>query len=201
MWNERYSEEGYAYGTAPNDFIRESVDRLTPGSRVVCLASGEGRNAVFLAEQGHHVTAVDLSDVGLRKTEQLAEKRGVRVRTQHADLTSIELGEDAWDGIIAVFAHLPPPARARLHGQIVQALRPGGALLLEAYTPRQARMPGFGGPPPTRPEMFMDVEALKREFQGLTFEHALEVERDIQEGRYHQGLSATVQIVGRKPSL
>ena len=198
MWDQRYSEAGYAYGTGPNDFVREQAHRIPAGGKVLCLAAGEGRNAVFLAEKGFDVTAVDLSSVGLGKAQTLADERGVSIRTIRADLATFDLGTDRWDGITSVFAHVPVPIRERLHGSVASALRSGGCLILEAYTPKHPSMPGRGGPPAERPEMFMSLEMLERELVNLTFEVGQEVERDINEGRYHSGHSAVVQVVGRR---
>lgn len=136
MWNERYNVEHYVYGTDPNQFLEQNVDRL-PQGEVLCLAEGEGRNAVFLARRGYRVTAVDASSIGLAKAERLAAKHGVRIETLCADLADYNLGNERWDGVVSIFAHVPPPIRMRLHGQMQQALKPGGVLLLEAYTPAQ----------------------------------------------------------------
>jgi SAM-dependent methyltransferase len=195
-WDARYSEPGYAYGTAPNDFVREMAGHIPPGP-VLCLAEGEGRNAVFLAEQGHAVTAVDASAVGLAKAASLARARAVGLETVHADLADFAIKEGAWAGIVTVFAHLPPALRARLHSAVVKGLRPGGVYLLEAYTPQQLAF-GTGGPPDA--ELLMSANALRRELAGLELEICREVERDVVEGRFHSGRAAVVQVLGRRPS-
>jgi SAM-dependent methyltransferase len=194
-WDARYSEPGYAYGTAPNDFLREMAGRIPPGP-VLCLAEGEGRNAVFLAGLGHAVTAVDASSVGLAKAATLARARAVGLETVHADLADFAIKEGAWAGIVTVFAHLPPALRARLHTAVVKGLRPGGVYLLEAYTPEQLAF-GTGGPPDV--ELLMTADALRRELAGLELEVCREVERDVVEGRFHSGRAAVVQVLGRRP--
>lgn len=191
MWDERYSVEEYVYGTRPNDFLASVVDRL-PMGRVLCLAEGEGRNAVFLAERGFEVSAVDNSAVGLAKARKLAGQRGVHIETIVADLTHFEIVPESWDAIVAIFCHLPPPLRRAVHAQAVAGLRPGGAFVLEAYTPAQLRH-GTGGPPVV--ELTMTLDALRDELAGLRFEHAAEIERDIQEGRFHTGVGAVVQVL------
>ena len=108
MWDECYAEPGYAYGTAPNDFLAAVVDRI-PDGRVLCLAEGEGRNATFLAQWERQVTAVDASAVGMAKAAALAAERGVKLDTVVADLATYELQPGAWDAIVLIFAHLPPP--------------------------------------------------------------------------------------------
>jgi SAM-dependent methyltransferase len=196
FWNERYTEPGFAYGTEPNDFVREAAARI-PKGRVLCLADGEGRNGVFLAGLGYDVTAVDLSRVGLDKAEQLARERQVRITTVCADLETFEIAPARWSGIVSVWVHLPSSLRRKVHAACVSGLAPGGAFLLEAYAPRQLAL-GTGGP--SDPDLLPALDVLRAELAGLEFEVAREVEREIEEGRYHHGRSATVQIVARRPT-
>lgn len=192
FWDERYGESFESYGTEPNDFLRDVAARIPEGP-VLCLAEGEGRNAVFLAERGHAVTAVDLSPVGLANAAALAEERGVTLATVQADLATYDPGERRWAAIVSVWAHVPPAVRAPLHARCVRALRPGGAFVLEAYTPRQLERPGVGGPP--NAELLMTPEGLREELAGLRFEICGERDREVNEGRYHSGPSTTVQVL------
>ncbi|MBI1765329.1 MAG: class I SAM-dependent methyltransferase [Acidobacteria bacterium] len=194
MWDERYAELGYAYGTEPNDFLVAHAARI-PAGRVLCLAEGPGRNAVWLAQQGYEVTAVDLSAVGLAKARQLAAERGVSITTIQADLAEYIIEAGAWDGIVSIFCHLPVLARQRLYGQIAAGLRAGGVFLLEAYAPRQLEF-GTGGP--SSIELLVPLAAVRSELVGLEWEIAHEVEREIYEGRLHTGQSAVVQLLGKK---
>lgn len=196
MWDERYGGPDYAYGTEPNGFIASVAARIPPGP-VLCLAEGEGRNAVHLAKLGHEVTMVDVAAAGLRKAEALAADRGVRVRTVCADLADFAIEPGAWQGIVAVFAHLPPDLRARVHARCVAGLAPGGVFALEAYAPRQLEFRTGG---PALRELLMDPADLRRELAGLDFEIAREVERDVVEGKFHTGRGAVVQILARKPA-
>jgi len=136
MWDQRYSSIDYAYGTKANDFLISMVDKL-PTGKILCLAEGEGRNAVWLAEQGNEVTAVDSSEVGLKKAEKLAKERNVKITTVHADLADYDIGAQQWDAIISIFCHLPAELRQDVHRRCVQGLRNKGVMLLEAYTPKQ----------------------------------------------------------------
>lgn len=194
FWDDRYRGEEYAYGREPNEFLRSEAHRI-PAGRVLCLAEGEGRNAVFLASRGHDVTAVDLSAEGLRKTERLARERGVTVTTVQADLATYEAEEGAFSGVVAIFAHLPPAVRRRVHGWVPRALRPGGVFILEAYTPAQLAFDTGG---PRDASMLMTLDDLREDLAPLIFEIGREGEREIHEGRLHTGQSATVQIVGRR---
>jgi len=197
FWNARYAEEDFAYGTEPNEFLQVQSAKM-PAGRVLCIAEGEGRNAVYLATQGYQVTAVDQSAVGLEKTRQLGKQHKVEIETIEADLQDFNIQPGAWDGIVSISAHLPPAIRKKLHTQVVEGLKPGGVLILEAYTPRQLEMPGTGGPPATQIDMFMSLSELTLELQGLDFILAQETERVFNEGKYHQGAGAVVQLVAIK---
>ena len=195
-WDERYGSPGYHYGTEPNDFLREQVGCLPHRGDVLCLAEGEGRNAVFLAEQGFGVVAVDQSAVGLEKAERLAASKGVQISTIRADLADYRIEPDRWDGIVSIWCHLPAPLRAKVHRQVVAGLKPGGVYVLEAYTPEQLRH-ATGGP--RTADLLMKLSDLRQELDGLVVTHGAESERVVQEGQAHAGLSAVVQLVGRRP--
>ena len=198
MWNERYNEVEYVFGTKPNDFLRDEFRKITSGGSVLCLAEGEGRNAVFLAQQGYQVTAMDLSDVGLNKALQLARDRGVDIITQVADLADYEFGEAQWDGIVAIWAHLPKAVRQHVHAQIAPALKPNGVFILEAYIEQQLNMNAVGGPTATQQERFGSLAVLRSELAELEEITGIEKSRMISEGKRHQGLSAVVQFIAKK---
>lgn len=194
-WDERYSEPGFAYGTAPNDFLVSVVDKI-PAGRILSLCEGEGRNAVYLASLGCEVTGVDSSGVGLAKAQELAAERGVTITTIVADLAELRIEPGQWDGIISCYCHLPPAIRMPLHREVVNGLRAGGVFVLEAFTKQQLAY-GTGGPQSL--EMLMSLEDLKQELHGLEFIHAAEMERDVREGSGHTGLASVVQILAVKP--
>jgi SAM-dependent methyltransferase len=195
FWNARYGEPGFAYGEAPNDFLVEVADRILPGP-VLCLAEGEGRNAVFLARRGHEVTAVDLSAVGLEKAQALAARHGVSLQTAVADLASYVLPAARFAAIVSIWAHTPPPVRRALHQRLADALVPGGVVILEAYRPGQEKR-GTGGPPD--PALMMTEAELREDLRALDIELTRETTRDVHEGRYHEGTSDVVQLVARRP--
>lgn len=194
FWESRYAEPDYAYGTEPNDFLVEVAHRI-PSGPVLCLAEGEGRNAVWIAGRGHAVTAVDASPAGLAKAAALARLRGVRIGTVVADLASFAIAPGTWSGILAIFAHLPPQLRRRVHRAAAAGLAPGGAFVLEAFTPRQLAL-GTGGP--RRAELLYALEDLREDLDGLELEIGREVERDVREGKYHTGRASVVQILARR---
>lgn len=194
-WDQRYSEPDYVYGTAANDFLVQSLPLLPPSGSVLCLAEGEGRNAVFLAEQGYQVTAVDSSTVGLAKARALAGERRVAITTCVADLADYQLPQDSFDLIVAIFCHLPPPLRRQVLAQVEPSLRRGGVFLLEGYTPKQLEY-GTGGPPD--PALLMQLDELRRELAPLRLRHGVELVREVREGKLHTGKGAVVQVIADK---
>jgi SAM-dependent methyltransferase len=190
MWDERYQQEALVYGEDPNDFLVQRVGELRPGN-CLCLAEGQGRNAVWLAERGFPVTAVDQSAVGMKKAKELAAKRAVDLSTEVADLAQYDLGRESWDNIVSIFGHLPSGLRRDVHRRVIAALRPGGIFLLD-----QLQTSGVGGPPD--PDMLLTVDKLREELPDLEPLLSREIVRQVNEGDYHRGEGAVVQFIGRK---
>lgn len=195
FWNERYSHEAYAFGTSPNDFLTASVNLFSQPSRILCLAEGEGRNAVFLALEGHEVYAVDQSEAGKAKALKLAKEHGVSIHYQIGDLSQYDMGIGAWDGIISISAHTPSVLRKHILTSAKHALKPGGIFLLEGYNAEQLRY-GTGGPKDE--DMLFSLDELNAAFCDCTILHAKNTIRDIQEGLYHSGKSSVTQFIARK---
>lgn len=198
MWDERYGREEFVFGTEPNDFLRDNVGQLQPGS-VCCIGDGEGRNGVFLAKAGFTVTSVDLSTVGLAKAAQLAESNNVALRTVVADLRQWAPTADSagpWNDVVSIFCHMPSATRAIVYPHVIAAMRPGGVFLLEAYTPAQIGR-GTGGP--TDPDLLLTAGQARAELAGLVCEHLEELDRDVVEGDRHTGTASVVQCIARKP--
>ena len=194
MWNTRYTSKEFVYGKAPNEFLAQMRHHV-PKGKVLCLAEGEGRNAVYLAGLGFEVTAVDASSVGLAKAEKLATENGVTIKTVVADLTDYPIEPEFWDGVVSIFCHVPMAVRKTVHERVCCGLKRGGVLLLEAYRPEQLAL-GTGGPPEA--SMMMTLDLLRDELPGLEFIHARELERNVVEGSLHTGRGAVVQVIGRR---
>lgn len=194
FWNDRYAVTNHVYGETPNTFVAEVASKI-PDGPVLCLAAGEGRNAVHLAGLGHRVTAVDQSEVGMAKARRLAERRGAEIETIVSDLSNYSIVAGAWAGVIATFAHLPPELRRRVHRDVAKGLQPGGVFILEAYTPAQLAF-GTGGPKSI--ELLMTLASLREELSGLELLIGRELERDVVEGDGHTGRAAVVQILARR---
>jgi len=198
-WNQRFGAAGYIFGTAPNAFLASYAHRLRPGWHALCVADGEGRNSVWLAERGLEVSAFDLSPVGVEKARRLAAERGVGVRYEVASVYDWKWPEAAFDLVAAIFVQFADPAmRSFMFEHMVRALRPGGLLLLEGYAPRQAQF-GTGGP--KRAENLYSETLLRDAFASLEIEVLREYETVLGEGTQHCGRSALIDLVARKPAV
>jgi len=198
MWDERFSKPDYYYGTEPNAFVATQKARLKPGWQALCPGDGEGRNGVWLAGQGISVLSVDASEVGLRKTEELAKAKGVPIATHCADLLTWEWPKARFDLVVAVFLHVNPEMRPGLHQSMLTALKPGGLLVLEGFRKAQVNY-GTGGP--RDPQMLFSAEALASDFAEADILELNEVLRDLAEGAIHQGTAALVNLVARRPLI
>jgi len=195
FWNARFAGEEHLYGTAPNAWLVSQAARLRAGSQVLTIGDGEGRNGVWLAEQGHEVTAVDASERGLAKARALAQARGVTVRQVLADLTRWDWPVGAFDAVVSIFVHFDRAARPLVHRSMLAALVPGGLILLEGYTPYQ-HLYRTGGPQDL--DMLVTAWRLKEDFAGAEIMELEETETELSEGRGHSGRSAVVRLIARK---
>lgn len=191
-WDQRYAEDGWAFGIEPNGFLRREAHQI-PLGRVLCLGEGEGRNAVFLAKEGFEVVGVDQSPVGMEKAQALARREEVAIETVVSSIEDFDLQEAEWEGIVSIFFHLPQESRRRIHRAVVKGLKKKGVFILEAFTPHQLGR-DTGGPP--HRDRLMTLAALREELEGLDLVVARECERDVQEGWMHTGLASVVQVVG-----
>jgi len=192
MWNERYGKPGYAYGTEPNDFL-VSVAPDIPNGKVLCIGEGEGRNAVYLASLGHEVVAVDQSDVGLAKAQKLAAARGVTIQTIVANLADFIIEPAGWQAVVSIFCHLPTELWTRVNKAAIAGLAPGGVFVMESYTPDQLQF-NTGGP--REVDRLVSLQKAKTTLTGVRWMIAREIERTVNEGEYHHGRAAVVQLFG-----
>lgn len=202
-WNARYREVGdeYLFGTAPNRFLSHRADLLRDGRTAVSVADGEGRNSVWLAEQGLEVTAVEISPVAVEKARRLVAGRTLPIRFVVADMLApdwppAEL-HNAFDWVVGVFIQfVGPDQRARQFAAMKQLARPGGRILLQGYTPKQLDY-RTGGPGTL--ENLYTREILLDLFVDWEIEELVEYEEDIAEGMGHKGRSALIGLVARRP--
>jgi cyclopropane fatty-acyl-phospholipid synthase-like methyltransferase len=197
-WNQRFGAADYVFGTAPNAFLAAEAHRLKPGMTALAIADGEGRNGVFLARQGLAVLSVDFSPVGQAKTRQLAAQYGVSLATECADLAEWQWGRARFDVVVGIFFQIAAPElRARLFAGMRDTLRPGGLVLIQGYRPEQLAY-GTGGPKDTN--LLYTADMLRAAFAGFEILHLREHDSEIHEGGGHDGMSALVDLVARKPA-
>ncbi len=195
-WEARFSQEGYLFGTEPNAFLRAQAHRLRPGLDVLSVADGDGRNGVWLAEQGLNVHAVDFSPTAIKKAGALAKARGVAIRTECADLFSWVWPSEAYDVVVAIFLQFAPPdERKRMFEGMKRALKPGGLLLMEGYGPKQLDY-GTGGP--KRLDWLYTPALLEDAFSDFSSIEIDEYETELDESDRHRGMSALIDFIGRK---
>ena len=192
-WNGRYAPDSYLFGTAPNAFLAAQRARLPKHGRALSIADGEGRNGVWLAEQGLDVVSMDFSPVAQAKARALAAQRAVTITTEQVDLANWDWPADAFDVIVVIFAQ--PLEKTALFTGIRRALKPGGLLLLEGYPPKQLEY-GTGGPGEV--ERLYTRADLEAGFGSFSKVDIAEYDAEIYEGDGHGGMSALIDLVGVK---
>jgi len=196
MWEDRYQTPDYVFGTAPAAFMTAHEARFEPGQTALSVADGEGRNAVFLAERGLHVTALEYAPSAIAKARRLAEARGVSVDFREVDVLSYDWPEQ-YDIVLGVFIQfVGPEPRRQLLGGMKSAVKPGGLIALHGYTPKQLDF-GTGGPP--HAENMYTEELLETAFEGWEILENTSYEAEIHEGKGHSGRSALIDFIARKP--
>lgn len=195
-WESRFAAEHYVFGTAPNDFLARNAGLLQPASRILSIADGEGRNGVWLAGQGHEVVCQDFSPRAQAKAAALAKERDVSVEFELSDITARVWEEGAFDAVVGIFFQfLAPRERAEVFRGIARTVRPGGWVLIEGYGPKQLDY-ATGGPKAL--ENLYTPELLRDAFAGFARLDVTAYDAEIDEGPGHSGMSALVDMVGRR---
>ncbi|HCA26417.1 MAG TPA: SAM-dependent methyltransferase [Betaproteobacteria bacterium] len=196
FWNERYATEEYVFGAAPNTFLASQEHRLPPAGSALAVADGEGRNAVWLAKHGLDVLSLDISPVAQEKARALAVREGVAISTELADILTWPWETQRFDLIAAIFVQVVGSAeRPVFHRRIQAALKPGGLLILQGYTPKQLEYKTGG---PSNVDNLYTADMLAADFAAMEILHLREHEDIMREGKGHNGMSALVDIVARK---
>ncbi|SIT72113.1 Methyltransferase domain-containing protein [Ectothiorhodosinus mongolicus] len=196
FWDIRYAGPDYVYGTAPNAYLRAHHALYRPGQKVLSVADGEGRNGVWLASRGLDVTSVDYSEHALAKAQSLAQLQGVTIETVLADVCQWQWPQAAYDHVVAIYLHVPPEQRPRLHRGLIDALKPGGTLLLEAFGPEQLDYDSGG---PDDLDMLYSGVMLREDFADAEIMELAELVVELDEGPGHQGLGAVTRALIRRP--
>lgn len=198
-WDERYSSAEYVYGKLPNQFFKQQLDKLAPGV-LLLPAEGEGRNAVYAASRGWRVEAMDSSTEARSKALALAAAQDVEIHYQTGNLLDLDYPENSFDCIALIFAHFQPEIRSAYHQKLATLLRPGGTLLLEAFSEEHAAYqktnPNIGGP--RQLEYLFSCKQLQNDFSMLSITHLQVVETSLSEGALHQGVGSVVHLLATK---
>jgi len=194
FWNERYAATEYAYGTEPNQFFKEQLEKLNPG-KILFPAEGEGRNAVYAAKMGWQVYAFDLSTKGKRKAEKLASANGVSIDYQIAGYEDVNYTPHFFDCIVLIFAHTHPLKRNEVHQKLISFLKPGGTLVLEGFSKNQISY-NTGGPRDVN--MLFSRKEMESDFGFFSELTIAETDIILNEGPFHQGKAAVIRILGVK---
>jgi SAM-dependent methyltransferase len=197
FWNQRFAGDDYLFGRAPNEYLRAKTPLLPANGSVLCVADGEGRNSVWLAAQGFAVQAFDISPVGVAKARRLAADAGVVVDFTVADCEQWPWAPASHDAVVAVFIQFADPAlRERLFARMARALKPGGVLILQGYTPRQLEFKTGG---PGELSHLYTADLVRDAFKALHTLELTEYEAELNEGARHVGRSALLGFVATRP--
>jgi ubiquinone/menaquinone biosynthesis C-methylase UbiE len=200
MWDNRYRAATYAYGEVPNDFFKSSLEKCQPKGRILMPAEGEGRNAVYAAKAGLEVTAFDISVEGRNKALHLAQAENVRIDYQVGDFMEMDFPENHFDAAALIYAHFPLHLLSDYHQRIGRLVKPQGLIILEGFSknnlPLREKNPGIGGP--DKVEMLFSEEGIIRDFRNFEALELEEVETELSEGDYHNGIAKVIRFIGKK---
>ncbi len=194
FWNNRYAEQEYAYGEAPNKFFAEQLLLLKPGT-IILPCEGEGRNGVYAAANGWEVNAFDTSEAGRTKAVELAKKAGVIINYAIEDAAIVSYPEKSADAVAFIYAHFAPNVRKTIHQKAIGWLKPGGKIILEAFTPAQLQNTSGG---PGDISMLYTEDIIREDFKELESAYIQTLQTILNEGKYHEGVAAIIRFVGIK---
>lgn len=198
-WDDRYSNEEFAYGEEPNNYLKEQIQKLKPGA-ILFPAEGEGRNAIFAAKLGWNVSAFDISEEGKNKALKLAEANNVSIDYQVGELKTLDFKEEQFDVIALIYAHFPAEIKSEIHKQLDQLLRKDGIIIFEAFSKKHleylALNDKVGGPKDI--ESLFSIEEIKSDFPNYEIIELEEKEIELNEGLFHNGTGSVIRFIGRK---
>lgn len=194
FWDNRYSSEGFVYGTAPNEFFKTEISSITPGT-LLALAEGEGRNGIYAASIGWRVDAVDFSSVAREKTLKLAAEKNVEINYTVTDLAEYHPGSEIYDAVSMIFMHLNPQLSKVVHQRAAASLKKGGKIIMEVYDKEQLGKDSGG---PQNIDMLYSPEEIEENFKGLRTEKLIKEYVHLNESIYHSGEAVVIRYVGIK---
>ena len=200
LWNSRYKSDEFVYGKAPNQFFKDSLNRFNLSGNILFPAEGEGRNAVYAAQQGLSVYAFDISTRARDKALKLAKDNNVQIRYEVGEITDLAFEGLTFDSAALIFSHLPPHLRPGFHQEIARRMKPGGIVILEGFSknnlPLRQANPNIGGP--NKIEMLFSEEEIKNEFGDFDIIELQEVEVELQEGNLHNGIAKVIRFLAKR---
>ncbi|SHK81306.1 class I SAM-dependent methyltransferase [Chryseobacterium polytrichastri] len=198
-WDERYSNDEFAYGTQPNNYLKDQLQKLEPGS-ILFPAEGEGRNAVFAAQLGWQVSAFDISSEGKNKALQLAESNNVTIDYQVGELQTLNFQEEQFDAIALIYAHFPAEIKSSIHKMLDKYLRKGGYIIFEAFSKKHLELvlknEKVGGPKDIG--SLFSIDEITSDFPNYDIIELIETEIELNEGLFHNGTGSVIRFVGQK---
>jgi 2-polyprenyl-3-methyl-5-hydroxy-6-metoxy-1,4-benzoquinol methylase len=197
FWEDRYGKEEFAYGEEPNQFLKEQLTSLEPGT-ILFPAEGEGRNAVFAAELGWNVYAFDLSSEGQRKANLLAQKKDVEIDYILDPISDLPYTTNQFDAMVLIYAHFPADVKSTFHKLLSSYVKPGGVVIFEAFSKNHLVLNNEKAGGPKDINMLFSVEEIQSDFSDFEVRYLKEEEVELSEGLFHNGISSVVRFVGRK---
>jgi 2-polyprenyl-3-methyl-5-hydroxy-6-metoxy-1,4-benzoquinol methylase len=194
QWNQRYSSNDFIYGILPNAFFKSNIDNQNPG-KILLPAEGEGRNAVYAASSGWNVTAIDFSEKGKEKAMLLARLKGIEIKYHLANIHEYNFTGQEYDMIALIFCHMKAGQRISFHKKMVQLLKPGGTLILQAFNKEQI-LRNTGGPKDE--SMLYTIEEIRSDFIDLNILSLENAQLILNEGELHKGFAELINFVGIK---
>ena len=195
FWDERFGAKEFIYGKKPNEFFKAIIDKLKPG-RILVPAAGEGRDAVYAATKGWQVDAFDQSIKGKEKALLLAKEFSAAINYEIMDAAQYKARKYLYDAIGLSYFHLPPALRASFHHELIESLKPGGTVFIEAFNPKQLNNTSGG---PKELSLLFTPEMLEKDFAGLTIIQNEELVTQLNEGAFHKGKADVIRFIGTKP--
>ncbi len=195
QWDSRYSSEEYIYGEEPNTYFKSVIDTLNPG-KILLPGEGEGRNAVYAASKGWSVTAFDISTEARKKALALARRKNVKIEYLSGSFDEIVFADNQFDCIAMIFVHMHFAERSGYTERIIRYLKPGGSLIMEAFSKKQILNTSGG---PKDENMLFTTDMLKQDFATLEVVELCDAELVLNEGTFHQGKADVVRFYGLAP--
>lgn len=200
FWNNRYKNKEFAYGKKPNLFFKNAIDKLKLTGSILLAAEGEGRNAVYAAQKGWQVVAYDISSEGKQKALQLAQSLNVEIDYKIGTLNELNFEMETFDALALIYAHFPADEKEDTYKKLADLVKPNGYVLLEGFSVNNLayrdKNPNVGGP--ANAAMLFTVDEIRNTFQDFSIIELQEIEVELNEGSFHNGLASVIRFIGQK---